>query len=394
MGIKHLSDLSPSNYLRVLQLEWNTSIKLDGSFIQFGLDEHGDFYTARKGNERYYDVDEWPDMPWCNGFRAAHVALHSFIDGLQEEGDFQPGDTFEAEIIWQHRPNTIMYQTNNMLAITKSPVPFEFGDDRKMSDRPHWITSFGGACARVSVWATADGVELHKETRNQRWVIASVEHLHRGPLFVRRMLEITQRQVHNELNDWLSMPTALEGVTRLQLLECKLNRRPDFVPEEMWRSPARSVMVAQIKHYREQLQEHWSRLACFNSNTLLHRLADLLKLGSEEHEGFVARTPEGDVFKLVNRAEFSMANKLSHWVRYVLQGGSRPPKPSFMSRTKDWPVERRLARLETLRKRYIAQHKRLGYYGRDITVSYEDPDLHQRTLLLFAELRVRIAHGR
>jgi hypothetical protein len=398
MGITHFSDLRPSQALKFLQAAWHTSLKLDGSFVQFGLDEAGRFYTARKQGDPYYDVDEWPDMPWCNSFRSAHALLEGMIDAMREVGTALPGDRFEAEIIWGKRPNTILYPDHsNAIVITRAPKGVFNGDHRAKQANKEWLELYCGGTAMVSVWHTEDGVNLHKRAIRQKWSVGVVRRHILQTSGINNLynihLDSAKRSMCKDMENWFHSGTQFEGANVLALLECRLNSRPEWVPLEMWRSPASHLLKAQIKYNRDKLRSEYAQSVRQISHSLTNFIAQAYGVNNNsDFEGFVVEG-SGITCKFVNRTDFSKANKLSHWVRYVLQGGSRPPRSCFVSRTKDWPIERRLARLETLRLRYLKYRHRLDFYGKNVTVSYMDSELHQRTLLLFAELRVRISNG-
>lgn len=396
MGITHFSDLRPSQALAFLQAEWRTTLKLDGSFIQFGLDDEGRFYTARKRGDRYHDVDDWPDMPWCNSFRSAHAMLEGVVDGLQEHGSIIAGDQFEAEIIWGSRPNTILYHDNhNTIVITRAPEGVLTNNDKRS---PHeWMDLYGGGSIRASIWHTDDGINLQKLDSTQMWAVGTVREqvLDSHSVTNPRIYHLGRDKSNfcKDFENWFHMRSQFEEATVLDLLECRLNARPHFIPLEMWRSPAVGILKSHLKRARDKLREEYAAKLAYMSQSLTERVADAYSMDrGHQYEGFVVQGG-GITCKFVHRSDFTKANRLSHWVRYALQGGSRPARPCFLSRTTHWTVERRLERLETLRARYIAKRRLLDFYGRNVTVSYLDKELNQRTLLLFAELRVRIRNG-
>src|SRR5690606_38629108 len=95
-------------------------------------------------------------------------------------------------------------------------------------------------------------------------------------------------------------------------------------------------------------------------------------------EGLVVET-KGLRFKLVDD-NFPAANRFTHWVRYCLQGGTRPPKPSFLTRTAHWPIEKRIERLHKLRDRYVAWSQTMSVlqYCFPFSHGYADNEINLR----------------
>jgi hypothetical protein len=59
MGIPHFEDLDLSILLDALELRWTASEKMDGSYMEFGFDKQGEFYTRRKNGFPIHSIDEW-----------------------------------------------------------------------------------------------------------------------------------------------------------------------------------------------------------------------------------------------------------------------------------------------------------------------------------------------
>jgi hypothetical protein len=394
MGIPHLEDLPLDKLLRVLDEPWVASEKLDGSFMAFGLDEQGNFYTRRKGDQLCYSVEDWPNMPWCNSFRCAHSAAQAFMDALCDADlGLQAPFEFEAEILWGRQPNTVTYGhgPDSFIVITG-------GNNRDYISAALLDTFFkDGACVTTTpIWHTTDGVELTQRMHEDRWHCISLDPFQLDTHLSRPVVDLLV---------WLNKPHKNWEDARIKdILAVNLNRRPEFVPENLWKSAARDVLKAQLKAQREfgrqELVWQLNRIkdaVLYEARRKHLARTDASKMDASgmgrETEGIVCHSLSGVVFKITPRADFAEANLYSHWVRYALQGGRRPARPSFLSRTKHWPIPQRLARLDVLRRRYLDNKTYLGTTNNSYRVWYESDELNQRTLLLFAELRVRIQDG-
>lgn len=389
MGIPHLEDLPLDKLIRVLNEPWVATEKLDGSFMAFGLDEQGHFYTRRKTGDRCYDMDSWPDMPWCNSFRCAHQAAQAFTDALCESnmGISAPFE-LEAEILWGRQPNTVLYGhgSDSFIVITGTR-----NEDRIGAAILDSFFKDGTCVTTTPIWVTDDGSNLRKREREDRWHCIGMDPFQLDTHLTRAVVDLLV---------WLNKPHKNWDDAKIQdVIGVNLNRRPEFVPENLWKSAAKDILKAQLKAQREFGRQELTWQLARIKDTVLHeaRRKHFPKMDAtgrgRETEGIVCTSLSGIVFKITPRADFAEANLYSHWVRYALQGGRRPARPSFLSRTKSWPVGRRLARLERLRQRYVDNHSLIGCINNSYKVWYANDELHQRTLLLFAELRVRIQNG-
>lgn len=381
MSIKHFVDLPVAKMRALMDSEhWTISEKFDGSYIRAGVDEQG-FYTNRKGNRVYRHVDDWDDKPWTNAFRAAHVILQEFTEAY----GFSAGHYVDVEIINGSNPNTVLY-------------PFDFYNSLILinSNHPNLITStlsssniVAFASTNEKYWMSYDGITLTKDTPtidDRSWTI-----IHNN----KRPLNLDFRANYG-FPQFLNRTIMFRGgiITNGELLETNLNKVPEwwdaFVMGEY--SENRAANVAEIKARRQKARDE---MELMYENTALS-LINIFNAGRalNSSEGVVCQISLSDntteTVKFVPRRIFSKENHYSHWVRYCLQGQRRPERPSFVTRTAHWPVDKRLARLEQLRKRYL-DHNNMMNCG---VVSYRDhSQLHLRTLALFAELRERIQNG-
>lgn len=399
--MKHLCDLPIPTIRAILSKTWRLSEKLDGSFMRAGLDENGVFYTERKGKNRYYSVDDWPDLPWTNYFRSAHLALEAVFDGLVND-NLLTGKYVDIEVIGGELPNSIRYSmfSANNLWITGGTAFMEVAEigGKKLFRFGGNQSHFGYIKVASNFWKTTDGIDLVKERKEIAWSLRRMD-----------TLDIDAHQLFEgrELNlrTWLERTVVFRGETTNNgdLLDAKLNRKPEFVQQEDW-SANRLEILAQLKAKREFLRDEFVKLCNVTARILK------LKLQHVDYENFKKRIPspgevegvvisvwldypEKLVFKVVDKDHFAPLNNFTHIVRYWLQGGRRPERPSFWSRTEHWPTQKRLDRLEVLRRRYQRGKYALEHTFDRRPLAYSNWELDQRTLLLFAELKQRIQNG-
>lgn len=399
MGIAHLEDLRPDEILEALDLQWTVTEKLDGSFLEFGLDEEGRFYTKRKTPEIYYSESDWPAKGWTNGFRSAHTVLELLVSELVEMGLMAPGDNATVEVLNGFQPNTLRYQLNNGIFITKwnGIVPLsEFPIDDEYAP---FINEFQATIFQEQL-VSEDGIKFISREEQQSWsvyVLGKCLETFNDSMFRPSELDSKAQGIRIEalhLKKLILGSSHLEGWTNKQLLDLKLNKRPEHIPAESWPYmktllvPARTRAMIEVRHHLLQIKKMALEFfTTFNQS----------ENGGTQLEGIVVELASGTLFKLVDREPFTKANRFTHFVKYILVGGRRPARSCFLSRTKDWPVEKRLRRLDVLLLRYRKYRTRLtkGYVinGKMTRFSYTE-DLHYRVLALFADVRERIQDGR
>jgi len=396
--MKHLCDLPATDIAEILKRNWFIAEKLDGSYLRGGIDETGRFYTFRKGKEIYYRVSDWPDMPWSNYLRMAHMVIQNLFEHLLETEQLKPGDWVDFEVLSGGLPNSIQYpmQMNWSLAVNESNC--EFGHVRVGKTslfRPfNPFSVVGIQYATCGQWITDDaGVSLRKVKQESHW------NLFDNKVFPYHPLR-DDHSVSVRFNQWIHSRIYLCGFPLMvyQYLDLKLNKKPFCIKEEDWKANRKDI-IEDIRETREALRvkllEYCNDLAGLVVDRLSHYQGHYGR-DRNSYEGVVVQVGTEKVeylFKLVDQRYFTKLNKFTHIVRYWLQGGRRPERPCFLTRTAHWPVEKRLARLETLRKRYVLNRHRLAYTGNNRNLSYTNIDLDRRTLLLFAELKQRIKHG-
>ena len=388
VSIPHYEDLSAKEIYDSLDLMWWASEKLDGSYLLFGLDDQGSFYSQRKGGKPCYSLDDWPDELWANTYRIGHTLSNMLVESLLDEGLIQAGQSIGAEILHGRLPNT---------------VPYIFPDD---SDGYLIVTntSFDASPDFFSTLEKFNAFWLERSTyANERCVVDDFPFLHSWKIRVNRQIprELAQARLmlhatkfKKVLNHWFPQESKIQGFSILEVLDINLASKHPNCGDRNWNELRKDLAVE-----RDELREVFTSLVLLFKD-IAYRVLVLEQPSSvgpgSFKEGVVVKTNNG-IFKIVDRDAFAEANRFTHIVKYWIVGGRRPARPSFLSRTKDWPKEKRLARLEVLKDRYIASHYTMHYTlevgGREMLLSYSG-ELHTRTLNMFHDTKKRIENGR
>lgn len=388
VSIPHYEDLSAKEIFESLDLKWWASEKLDGSFLEAGLDQWGHFYTSRKGGERMYQLEDWPRECWANSYRNAHEVASMLVEALYKEGAIAAGQHFGAEIIDSKKPNTVSYTlphgVTGLLVLTT--VSYE------VSTTFYAVVEKFVAEFRPEILVSFNGRDVAQGYVNQTWQVKVNTQISRELVAAR--LSQSATKVRKVMEMWLPQESKIQGFTIMEVLDISLAKKHPNCGDRNWND-----LRKDLKKEREELREVFTSLVLLFKEiaykVLVFEMPSVIGAGSQK-EGVVIKTPNG-LFKIVDRPSFSARNHFAHRVKYMLVGGRRPARPSFLSRTKDWPVEQRLARLDVLLARYQDWHFMLRlpvtYNGVDTTDSYSG-SLHQRMLNLFADTRKRIENGR
>jgi len=386
-SIPHFEDLSAREIYESLDLNWSVSEKLDGSYLEAGLDDDGFFYSHRKGGERNYHVNDWPDECWAATYRIAHDMAGMLIEALLKEQAISPGNYMGFEIIHGNWPNVVRYNIqpphNGVMVITTISW--------KPSTTFYTVIERFSTFYRAPVRRSSDGITSQVVMEDQDWVIKPNPQI--VPELVQARLNPSAQRVRKVLDIWFPQESKVEGFTVAEILDINLARKHEKCGDRNWNDLRR-----ELKRERDQLRESFLSLTLLFKDAaykvLVDEMPSVLGAGSRK-EGVVVLTPRG-LFKIVNRDSFLESNLFIHRIKYMLVGGRRPVRPCFLSRTKDWSLEKRLLRLNTLLYRYMAHRNRLRLvedYGYTQEIGYTG-DLHQRMLNLFADTRKRIEDGR
>lgn len=402
MGIKYIEDLSYEQFLEVLSLNWNVSEKIDGSFFEFGLDDDLRFFARRKIGQSCFCESDWPDEGWAESYRQAHSVAEILVEVIRNDLRVNEPFTIGSEIVTSPRHNTILYSIGKtkFLVITSLPDIEQLRNYFTISSPAQLSIPrvFFRANLEQETYYSLDGITQHKQVRESSWCCIMARHMDQTE--VQAHLSFKAKSIKSDLEYFMSKMSRIPGMTNLDTLNAKLNKRPDKIRPEDWKhvKPLLKKERSRANYYLErsifEMKDYiYRKIWGFLPSTFGH---------SSFKEGLVGKTKSGLLFKVVSREEFSKANDFSHIVKYWLIGGRRPSRPCFLSRTKDWPLEKRLERLEVLRKRFIKHAPKLrkkfvSFHNNPslkMEVQYANDELYNRTLLLFATTRERLINGR
>ena len=351
MSIKHFHELPADKILQLIKTNCEFFHKWDGSFIRVGLD-NGVFYSEWKRNRRFYDVSDYPMKPWANYYRIVHRIFQTILYQLMETGGCTKNETVDMEIIDGNRPNVA--PEGNLrdlrLVIHSSTVVPSF-------------ERFNGFI-RDRILKTDNGVSIKFEYTDIEWYTSVAMSTY---IKFSQWDSLSNHLKKSQyLGDWI--------MTNSDILDINLSRSYEG------HSLSKADFTKLVKEKRIEIRQEIRNIL---EDSFLYAYA----------EGIVLIFQNGERYKVIQR-DFHEANRFVHFVKYALVGGRRPERPSFWTRTLDWPVEKRLERLEVLRKRFVKNReklsKRFDNFG---TIDYTEPQIYNRTLLLFAEVRERVIHG-
>jgi hypothetical protein len=374
--MKHLHELPIDTISSIIfETPWLVSQKLDGSFIQAGLDKDGKFYTKGKGKKLYYSVEEWPMKYWANHFRIAHMFIESMFFDTGLINQLQANDFITFEILNGSLQNSIKYPKHyhDVLYITN----IELNKDVRNFIFP--------SVGTVSISTNQVAI------KNNKFIIEQKDYQFK---MVRNTsyYQLPDRLMQNNFKNWLDTIVEFHDFTftNQSVLKVHLNKRPEQIPEVIWKEK-KTQFIKELKQLRSDKQMELE-LEC---RKVLKHIPSNLKNFVEGPEGFVI-TAGDQTFKLVDRSYFIPLNNFTHRVKYALVGGRRPEKPCFLSRTAHWSDEQKLNRIRVLKKRFIKYAKLLTYvdFNTPVYLTYSHPQLYKRTLAIFIELEERFSNGR
>ena len=388
VSIPHFEDMSPQRIYDSLDISlWTVTEKLDGTYVKFGLDKDGFYFTERKGGQRFYTLEDFPEECWADTYKVAHTALGFATEAMKKEGFIVPGQEYGAEVLQGRLPNTVPYN---------APVKYDGTILITVADNPsHLLYSMMGCfeCSFVhEVLFSPDGWNIEREERHQFWAVKMNPTI--SSHWITARLQPHANQLKKILDSWFPLDSKVPGFTIKEILELKLNKKHPNCGSRDW-NDLKEDLVKEREDVRIAFKNAVMLFKKIAEQILIHETPSAVGIGSLK-EGVVIKNPNG-LFKVIERDTFTEANTFTHIVKYWIVGGRRPYRPSFLSRTKDWSIDERLARLDVLRKRFLTNRYPLHYIlrvgGRSHLYSYSD-QLKDRTLNMFRDTRKRIEDGR
>lgn len=388
VSIPHYEDLSAQAIYDSLNLSWRASEKLDGSYILFGLDDDGRYFSRRKGGSPCYVLDDWPDECWTATYRSGHTIGSMVIEALVKENLISWGQNIGAEILHGELPNSTPYiyakASHGIVFITN----MNFAPNAEFSK---FFSSFH--CRFQACFNTSpDGIKSEIKEEDQKWIVAInplISHLQ-----IQARLSSHARSFKKILDHWFPKTSNIPGFSVLEVLDINLSKKHVNCGSRNW-----NTLKKELAKERNALKEVFlSMVLMFKDiayRVLVLEQPSSIGAGSFK-EGVVVSSDQG-LFKIVDHETFRAANRFTHIIKYWIVGGRRPARPSFLSRTKHWPKEQRLARLDVLLKRYHRYRLNMPHFlvvgGRTNLLMYSG-QLHERTLNMFSDTRKRIEDGR
>ncbi len=394
-SLPHIEDLPIQTLLDSFNRGWTISEKLDGSSLEFGLDDEGRFFSKRKGAPPCYSLAEWPDECWAQTYHHAHHCSMMLVSELISLGLIEKGNTFGAEIIQGELPNSVPYSTGHhsrfKIVITYSNFMVSYETEKLIKTfRTNLLPK-----TQVSL----DGRTLSEISNPTLCSFSVNQKIHENN--TRELIDAITES-YKTLTLFFNQKSDVDGFTYRDILEASLARTHPKTNGRKWSELKEDIKTERVKVKGEYHQVLRTIKEMTAERTIRNNHLQYMNLGARSwyslHEGMVVEST-GLKFKM-NNPRFAELNKFTHLVKYWIVGGRRPNRPSFLSRTKDWPKAKRLERLDVLLERYkVSRHKlalnpNLFDTYESKVISYLHGELHQRTLNMFYDTRKRIEDGR
>jgi len=238
-SIVHIEDLKIPVFIDVIKKLKNFVIseKVDGSCLQFGMDNVG-FFTGRenRGGDRVYECADYPLNYATTYQRSAHLALEKVLDHLKDAG-LGVGDLIEAEILFGKLPNVVPYDTNvNRIILLR-----KIEGDCKLDDIRERLIGLRVE-VQISAPRTIDGKSVRISDETHVWEFAQT------PTF--SVSSDAMKDVNAALakfEEYLNQPSIIPELTVRDVLTCPLNKRHQSVPPENWKN-----VKVEIKNIRNE----------------------------------------------------------------------------------------------------------------------------------------------
>lgn len=279
MGIRHLDDLHPDELLKVIDdfAVCELQEKLDGVHLRLGRNPRGKFYSSRlgKGGKVYWDAAEYPGEFWASDFRSAHQALEHWRG-------VGPGEEIEVELLAGGQSNTVTYDRTRRIVITSGTI-------NPRIPLPQQIMT------RLLVPFTPDGRTIQRHPRRDDWTIC------RLPLLTPDASVLPAAEIA-ALRGYLDQEVGPSMSVR-EVLGVKLSHEPVAHRDG-------------LRVLRDEVRAETRRLTQAICRPIVTTLTDSAAsyCGGGPVEGLVVTHPDGIRAKIVNREEFTVANRFYwHW---------------------------------------------------------------------------------
>jgi hypothetical protein len=316
-GISNLEDLDIKtfiDYVRRLDTLHATE-KLDGTGMYFGLDDQGQFYTSRAGNNqpKYHESSEYPYYAANNALRGAHAALERKVRDIQ--ATLSPGDAIEVEVIHGRQPNTISYglDDKNFIAIL-GPA----NDTNQIkSDQLEGSLLNQEVSVKSIIVDSEDGENLDRKLTSQTFRFV-------GP----QKIDLTKNKGLNvekhlkKLESFLESSSGVNNLSNFELMTVSLGSIPK--EERVQAKEVKDRIIAEVKSkFKVQIKKELLDKIVGKARPMLGA-GDLNGDEDVGIAGVVIHDPEtGERIKLVDKDGFSTLNTFNYAVRNQIAGNVR-----------------------------------------------------------------------
>lgn len=246
-GIEHIEDLAVDEFIRALRTfdEYEISEKIDGSNIQFGIDDNG-FYTTREdfGGKRVYNETDYPVNFTTTFQRSAHAALEKVLPIMMRKGGLRNGDKVEVEVLYGELPNAIRYtgESNRLVLLRTVEGDVDIG---QLSDAVQGTK----VSVTLDVPFTVDGKEIKIAPEKNTWTFDKT------PTVSGDIISKTDamKQINTELDKmeaYLKKPSGVGKFSNAEILSLPLNKIPPGIEQADWKD-----VKSKVKDKREEVQQ-------------------------------------------------------------------------------------------------------------------------------------------
>lgn len=315
-GITHVEDLPIETFMRLLKKLHTLHCvqKLDGSNLLLGVDIDGRMYTSReqKGGKRFYEVEDFPKtsaFDWC---KTAHAALMKVKDKILEL--VKPGNCLNCEVLYGSQPNTVIYGKDNLsyvafLEATEGDDP-TMKLDRDLPKKLHKALKKQRVSVETTVGDTTDGTSIVRAPKLSDWGFTSSDVVDED------LKNVDIAKNIDELEKFLDKSCgSLEAkgveMTNYDVLKAKDGKYAEIrksLEEEVmekFKLPIKNILLDLVEKQQPSL-----RSATAKSEGGYNGIEGLIFTDFES----------GEQFKVVNREEFTAANKFNYEVRNKIVG--------------------------------------------------------------------------
>lgn len=322
MSIIHIEDLDHNKFIYTIEniSKFTITEKLDGSNLIFGFDNMGQFYTSResKSGERFYALEDYPQISAFNTFKSAHQALLNISNTLRKILD--DGEAVETEILFGRQPNAIVYGNNYICFLRMVEGDNETIPNHQKIHQLHNEITECSVC-EVQHVVSDDGKNLNLVTIPSAWFFTSVPQVS-CDYFKHHKID----NLIDLFKEWLLESSSVCGISNGELINLNSSNIPKGSIKEVkqHQKSAKQTSVIHKLAIKDKLVE-----------VGLQKIQPLLRtVNVQEHEDFgiegvvLLNQETNDQVKIVDKTNFSTINQFNHAVRNQIRNTVRN-RPRF-----------------------------------------------------------------